>query len=287
MLPIVLGLIGLVIDVVLVVAIHSFTSFDLSSFSLFYIVPVGAIITGALASLGYYFGILKSNLKASKTVRSIGFIITLVGFVAIQYGFYHTAYMDENNDLNFKMKGEHISNVIGDPEEPINFISFTKEMVNSRVISFSNRGRALFDIEGVKVVNWIFYLLDFVGMLAGSFIARMVVIGDKKYCDNCKRYMKDKKFGMFSTSNYERLDRMKAITYANPDEIAAPFQDDGCAINSEHYDVYLHWCTTCNSGYLQLQYMELNSKNNLSNNEAKNIEIPINSSITQMVKQFS
>jgi hypothetical protein len=61
--------------------------------------------------------------------------------------------------------------------------------------------------------------------------------------------MKDKKLCMFSTSNYERLDRMKAIAYANLEEFAALFQNDDCINNSEHYDVYLHWCTACNNGY--------------------------------------
>lgn len=288
LLIILLGLIGLVIDVVLVVAIHSFTSFDLSSFSLFFIVPVGAILIGALASLGYYFGVLKANIKVSKTIQIIGLIITFVGFVAIQYGFYHTAYIDYNDNLNFKMEGEHISNyVIGETEEPVNFISFTKLSVNTRVISFTNRGSKGFEVEGNKVVNWIFYIIDFVGMLAGSFFTRVFVIGDKKYCDNCRRYLKAKKISMFSTSNLERIDRMKAIAYANPEDITALLQTDGCSPKGEHYDVYLHRCTSCNNGYVQLQYMELDSKKNLSVNKEKSIDIQIGASTAQMINQLA
>ena len=158
MLFLLLGLLGLIVNVVVFVALHSFTSFDLTGFSLFYVVPVGSILIGALSSVGYYFGILKSNKKTSNGVRWIGILIALVSFVAIQYGYYFTAYLDDHMNLNYKMEEEHVSNfVIVDTEEEINFISFTKECVNSRSMSFSNRGRQFMEVEGNKIVNWIFY----------------------------------------------------------------------------------------------------------------------------------
>ncbi|HOM02044.1 MAG TPA: hypothetical protein PLH43_04365 [Acetivibrio sp.] len=63
MLSFILGAITLVLSVVLAVAIHSFTSFDLMSFSFFYVIPVGSIFIGTIACLGYYWGFLISNKK--------------------------------------------------------------------------------------------------------------------------------------------------------------------------------------------------------------------------------
>jgi len=175
-----LGLIGAFIAAALVVVIHSFTSFDLSSFSLFFVVPVGAMVTGTLGCLGYYFGVLKQNVKQTKVIRWTGIVIALICFVVVQYGFFYTAYLDENMDLNFKMQGEHVSlYAIGDSDEPINFFTFTQEMVNSRVISFSRRGREILEVEGNKVVNWIFYVVDLIGALLGALFARSLVLGTK------------------------------------------------------------------------------------------------------------
>jgi hypothetical protein len=284
MLFIFLGLIGLAIDVVLVVAINSFTSFDVSTFSLFFIVPVGAMAIGALASLGYYIGILKSNKKISRSIRYIGYVFALVCFIAIQYGFYHTAYVGEDNVLNYKMKGEHISNYyMHDSDEPMNFISFTTESVNARVISFSNSGRNSIDVEGVKVVNWIFFAIDFLGMLAGSLFTRLLMFGDKKYCDNCKKYMKNKKLSIFSTSDTEKLNRLQSIAYANSEEIMALIQNDVTATNGDHYEFHLQWCPVCKHGYLQLKYMELDSNKKPNNKADKNIDIRVDSRIVQTI----
>ncbi|MBP7176681.1 MAG: hypothetical protein KBA53_10795 [Thermoclostridium sp.] len=281
-----LGLIGAFVAAVLVVAIHSFTSFDLSSFSLFFVVPVGAIVTGGLGTLGYYLGVLKTNIKITKAIKWTGIVIALVCFILVQYGFYYTAYLDENMDLNFKMQGEHISlYAIGESDEPINFFTFTQEMVNSRVISFSRRGRQLFEVEGNKVVNWIFYLVDFLGVLLGAFFARFLVIGNKKYCDNCKRYMKQKDLLKFSVQDTERVIRFKNITQMQPQEISALVHSDGIPVEGEHYDIHLDWCKECNAGFIQLKYMELDSKNKPSHNEGKSIEIPVDSKVTQAILQ--
>lgn len=283
---ILLGIIGALLAAVLVVAINSLTSFDLSSFSLFFIVPVGAMVTGSLACLGYYLGVLKTNVQITKTIKWVGIVMALICFIVVQYGFYSTAYLDENMDLNFKMQGDHVSlYVIGDSEEPINFFTFTQEMVNSRVISFSNRGRQVFEVEGNKVVNWIFYLVDFLGVLLGAYFARTLVIGNKKYCDNCRRYMKQKDLMKFSVQDAERVIRFKTITNLQPQEITSLVHNDGIPAEGEHYDVHLDWCETCSAGYIQLKYMELDSKKKPRHNEEKSIEIPIGSQITQVILQ--
>ena len=103
-------------------------------------------------------------MKVTKAIQILSIVITILCFVLIQYGFYYTAYLDENMDLNYKMQGEHVSNyVIGDSEDPVNFFSFTKLIVNSRVISFSNKGRQLLEVSGNKVVNWFSMQLTFWG----------------------------------------------------------------------------------------------------------------------------
>lgn len=288
MLSAILGLIGLIITVVFVVALHSLTSFNLNSFSLFFIVPVGAIATGSLACLGYYYGILKSNIKVTKAIRYIAIIIACVCFVAIQYGYYYTAYIDENYILNYKMQGEHVSNFfLADSDEPLNFVSFTVYMVNSSVISFSRRATQLAVLEGNKILNWVFYAIDFLGMLAGAFFARQLVLGEKKYCDNCKRYMKHKNLLKFPAHDNERLTRFRSISNADSQEIVALIEDDGNTFDEDYFEVKLHYCDVCNSGILELQYMELGSKNKVKHIEEKSVEVAISSNIVREMKQHT
>lgn len=283
MLALIFGLIGLLIDVVFVVALHSWTSFDLSAFSLFFVVPIGAIVIGGLACLGYYIGILKSNMKVTKAIQILSIVITILCFVLIQYGFYYTAYLDENMDLNYKMQGEHVSNyVIGDSEDPVNFFSFTKLIVNSRVISFSNKGRQLLEVSGNKVVNWIFYAVGFLGMLAGAFLAQAVII-DKKYCDKCKKYMKQKELLKFPAHDTEKVNRFKSIVNIYPQEMEALMHSGNTTVQEDHYEVIMDWCDVCNDGYLRLQFMEMEAKNKFNLNIKKSIDIPINSHVTQQI----
>jgi len=41
----------------------------------------------------------------------------------------------------------------------LNFISFTKLMVESRTISFYHRSRTIGEVKGNAVVNWIFFIM--------------------------------------------------------------------------------------------------------------------------------
>jgi hypothetical protein len=174
---------------------------------------------------------------------------------------------------------------MGDSDEPINFFTFTQEMVNSRVISFSRRGRQLLEVEGNKVVNWIFYVVDFLGVLLGAYFARTLVIGSKKYCDNCMRYMKQKDLLKFSIRDQERVIRFKTIANLQPQEITSLVHNDGIPVEGEHYDIHMDWCENCNAGYIQLKYMELDSKKKPKHNEAKSIEVPVDSRVTQAILQ--
>lgn len=285
MLSILFGLVSAFITAVICVVIHSFTRFDFSSFSIFFIIPIGSMTIGTIGCLGHYIYILKANIKTSKATRWVGIVIALICFVAVQYGFYRTAYLDENMNLNYKMQGDHISEYpMDDSNEPMNFITYTKLMINLRTYSFSNKGRQLFEVEGNKIVNWIFFGIDVLGALVGAFIAEAFVIGSKKYCDNCSKYMTKQQLLKFSTSDKDRLLYFKRIAEIEPREIIHLVKGD-VAVTGEYYDVSLEHCESCNAGYLHLDYMELDSKNKPKVNEEKSIEIPIDSSITQSIIQ--
>lgn len=275
MLGIILGLISLILSVLLAVVIHSTTSFDIMSFSLFFIVPVGSIFFGAVACLGYYWGFFITNKKIDSWLLLIGLLIPLIAYTGTQYGYYATAYMDENMTLNYKMEGEHISNyVFGDSVEPLNFISYTKLMVESSVISFSRRTHTIGEVEGKPVVNWIFFTIDGLGSIFGSLMALGLVIRNKKYCDDCKRYMKNKSIFKFLATDLDRTIRFQDIDNLSPDKIKELLPTIAVG-KEEHYEIIVHWCEACDNGYLVMQYMEKDSKGNMTENDKKSKEFKI------------
>lgn len=266
MLGIILGLISLILSIVLAVAIHSNTSFDIMSFSVLFIIPVGSIFIGTIACLGYYWGLLLSNKKISSLFFIIGFLIPLLAYAGTQYGYYATAYLDENMQLNYKMEGEHISNyAIGDSDEPLNFISYLKLEVESRVISFSRRTRTIAEVKGNPAVNWIFFFTDGLGSIFGSLIAYGFVIKNKKYCDDCKRYMKNKSILKFPVTDIDRTIMFQDIDKLSPDKIKELLPTTSVG-NEEHYKIVVHRCETCDNGYLEMLYMEKDSKGRITEN---------------------
>lgn len=279
MLGIILGLISLALSVLLAVGIHSSLSFDIMSLSIFFIVPMGSIIIGGIASLGYYWGLFVTNKKIDSWYLLVGLMIPIIAYGATQYGYYATAYMDDNMTLNYKMEGEHISNFsIGDSDEPINFFSYTKLMVESQVITFTSRRHTLGVVEGNPVANWIFFIIDGLGSVFGSFMAFGLVVRNSKYCDECKRYMKQKSLFKFAATDLDRTIRFQDIDNLSPEKIKQLLPTTA-VYDEEYYEVIVHWCETCVNGYLEMQYMEKNSKGNMIENDkkSKNFKISPNS----------
>lgn len=284
MLALILGLISAIVAIVLAVGVNSLFSFDLTSFTLFFIVPVGAIFIGAIACWGYYFGLLKSNLKITKVNKLIGVLLALLTFLGTQFGVYMTTYVDDDGIINNKMEGVHISECFIEEStgEPINFISFTKIMVESQTISFSNRGRNLFEVEGNPIVNWIFFGINVIGMIIGSLVVRTLVMGSKKYCDDCKKYMKQKNINKYSANDQETIQKLKAINTLSAEEIRAIVglakYDSGA-----HFDVNIDWCEECNAGFLQLKYMQPEKKGKFNHVAANSIEVKLSATVVRTI----
>jgi len=180
-------------------------------------------------------------------------------------------------NLNYKMVGEHISNyAIGDSEEPLNFISFTKLMVESRTISFYHRSRTIGEVKGNAVVNWIFFIIDGLGSIFGSVMAYWLVLRDAKYCNDCKRYMKKKSILKFLATDIDRTIKFQDIDNLSSDEIKDLFLPTNVGKN-EHYEIIVYWCQECDKGYLKMKYMGKKSKGKIEENLSKSKEFEISS----------
>jgi len=80
MLGLILGTITLILSVLLAVAIHSFTSFDVMSFSVFYIIPMGSICIGTIACLGIIWACLQATKSLSQSIYD-WFVIPILSYI--------------------------------------------------------------------------------------------------------------------------------------------------------------------------------------------------------------
>lgn len=282
MLALFFGLITLAIAIAITVGINSYFSFDLMSFSIFFILPLGSIVVGTIASFGYHFGSYLSNKKIDSWRLLLGLVIPIIAFIGVRYGYYATAYLDDDMNLNYKMIGEHVSNYsIEDSEEPLNFVSFTKLMVESSTISFTYRRRNMVNIEGKPVVNWIFFLIDLIGSVVGSLMAMGLVIRGRNYCENCERYMKkQKELFSFPIGDVDTFIKMQDIKTLSSERIKS-FLSCKASNNEEHYDVFINWCDKCFEGYINMKCFQRDSRGRLVENDKNNKDIKVSSDIVK------
>lgn len=196
-----LSLLGTIIVVVL---FNHLTGYSIQGFSFFFIIPLGALLVGAAASCGLFFGLLKDNKPVTKEHYIAGAVIGLVAFFGIYYVDYKTTYLDANNNVNYSFQGDPISSYELDGE-PITFGKFLS-LTTSGKQQFYFHGRPVGgEVDTGKGFGSFMQIIEILAaMIAGAGVG-LTIVGDKTYCDNCKKYMKDRTMLKFSIDKYEEV----------------------------------------------------------------------------------
>ncbi|MFA7676259.1 MAG: hypothetical protein WCY28_02520 [Candidatus Shapirobacteria bacterium] len=255
------SLIGFLATIVLVVLFNHITGFEIHSFSLFFIIPVGGLLVGAGASAGFFYGQIKYHKPIRKNQYLIGALLGFIAFFGVYYVSYLTTYVAPDNEINYSFEGDHISNFEIDGER----ITFSKylEINNQAESQFYFRGRPMGEgIETGGIVNSIFFYLQLLAsILAGAGVG-LVMVGDRKYCDKCKRYTEQKELLKFNVDQYEQviLELTKSIN--NPSALKKSIEK--LALKEEKViafaQVELQYCPNCYESCLIIKIMKLNSK---------------------------
>lgn len=164
------GLITTICVVLFVAAVGHFTGFNLFSFSLWLVVPVGALLCGALALSGFYIVSHRVHLKAR-----LWMFVPLISLAAFAYlSIYYIEYIwMETTD------GISVSS----------FISFREYLdiaITSQTIYAGRGARAQADLGDA---GYWFAALDFVGFVVGGawiYIALQV----SRACHTCGQYLR-------------------------------------------------------------------------------------------------
>lgn len=104
---ILLGVISTAITIFIAIATIAFTGYYLHSFSLFFVIPIGALLAGALCSSGLFLGLHFCRRKSVTFHNFIALCLGVIGFLGIYYGLYATAYVSSDMKINHTFEGEH------------------------------------------------------------------------------------------------------------------------------------------------------------------------------------
>jgi hypothetical protein len=162
-----IGLVSFVLTVALAAKIEFFTMM------LWAVVPIGAFVTGSLAASGYYFGMVKLNIRPSKTTA----VIMLAVAAMVQTALYYTQYA-----MAVTEDGRSVREFIG-------FLPYINSTLTHAQYGLHLYGARVGSSPEVGVFGYVIAFLQFLALVAGGGIV-FVLLADKPYCNDCRKFLK-------------------------------------------------------------------------------------------------
>lgn len=254
------ALLSLAGTIIIVVLFNHLTGYQLHTFALWFIIPVGGLIVGAAAASGLFYGHLKENKPVGVREYVIGAIMGLVAFYGINYVSYLTTYVDENKDINYSFKGDPISTYELDGE-PITFSKFRELTKESSSQSVYFHGRTT-DVDTGKTANSIIDVLQVLASGLAGVLVGFAIAGNKRYCEKCKKYTKGKILFKFDPDRYEEI--LNSMIAAANNSIVLQKIIAETKLSKEKPDAYIQveidYCPDCHDSLLVTRVFKQNAK---------------------------
>lgn len=245
------------------------SGFSIHNFNLWFIIPAGGLIEGALCGIGIFLYLMKKNLKISaKHIISSG-LIAFIAFWAITYFTYASTYID-NGKVNNIFKGEHISNYMYNDRKVFTFSNYLNYQFENAETSIQYRGRNVGSSTNLgKGINKVSFYVSSLGFLIGGLAVGLIFLGNTVYCDKCKRYMKERKLFDFTYSEWSKevSDLQYALQGTREDFENFVRKERVMTESLEPYiSVTLAYCNSCKDAFIIFKFMEVkkNSKGDLT-----------------------
>lgn len=165
------GLVTSLLTTAILVVSNNLTGFDLFTLSIFVVIPVGAILSGGLASSGYYFGSLYFHQRPTIILLIQMVIIAAFTNLLIYYLEYATLVLEN---------GVKISN----------FLSFQDYLNISLTESHYKLGKkAAIDLGAVGSFGYLLAFIQFIGFMLGGACVYVYLL-QKTFCEKCHKYFR-------------------------------------------------------------------------------------------------
>lgn len=164
------GLVTSVLTALAVVVLSKMTGVDFFTFSVWVVVPAGALITGFAAASGYYFGSLYFHKRADLSLLVQMLAIAGLTQLLIYYMGYSTLVLDD---------GRRVSD----------FIPFGQYLTVSLTSAHYRIGHGTMDTGEVGSFGYILATFQFVGFLVGGLTVYRLLT-TKPICEKCNLYLR-------------------------------------------------------------------------------------------------
>ena len=237
------GLIWAIIIGLIIYLFGSSTDFYIQSVSVFYILPIFAIVIGGVASAGLYFcyKLLKIQPNNSVLIWTLG--NSLVVAVTIYQLFAYRAAAES-------------------------LIAFLNDyLTNQQTTIFYRTAVNSVTFDSGYVLNSISLGIEFIGYFIGGFIA-YILISSRKYCATCEEYFKVKQLKTYLNLTPDTIcgvlekesDIAKAFSII--DQKASHVETIG--LRKLHTSLNFHYCPICFNSELELKSEEFDTTSNKS-----------------------
>lgn len=277
---IIFGLLTLVVSILLPSAILYFTEFELLHFSMFFIIPVGAIVIGYICGYGYYKGLFLSNKYISKIQIVIGVILSVICMFGIEYVCYQFIRIDPvTNEMIYGFTGDHISNYYLDDFGQLTFFNYIRFKIENTPISFSYKARSIGTVSN-PIICWIFNIIDYLGVTLGVIFAALYQ-KRHEYCHTCKLYKKKKQlFEIPLSEGAEYIQKLEEAKLSNDSSekissLLNSYHGDNGLKKQEHYDCEMIYCSSCRTAKLCFTRYMLNSKKQIEKDNSYEYSLDI------------
>ncbi|MGG3510297.1 hypothetical protein ABES58_33105 [Paenibacillus lautus] len=279
-----IGLIGMLLSVVIAIGILSLTDFELYSYSILFVLPLGAIALGMISTSVYTWRIVSRGYKPSRQHYAVSLLMAFITFFLIQYGEYQTTYVTEDHTINHQFKGEPIRNYTDAQENVLTFPNYLAFKLKTGETSFIHRGGEVIEMNSSSGSNWFSWSLSLVGFLLGSTFPGWFSQQGTLHCTACKRaYVTEHKLGELTFERVTELhdvlvqeiqsDNFNAfIDIVNRYDI---FKNNEAHDLQETYVINIGVCPNCNHGYVIMRhYSRIDAEGGSFSEDNKKIVLP-------------
>lgn len=253
------GLISMIVALLADYFLMVLLDVSFNSFNLWFIIPIGGGVVGALCGLGIFLYLKKMNIKASAKHFIASGLIAFIGFWSINYFTYASTYID-NGKVNNTFKGEHISNFMYNDTESFtfgNYLNYRFENAESVMTFIAIKTGD--PVKFGKGYNKTSFYISMLGFILGGLSIGLIVLGDKAYCDKCKKYMLERKLYDFTYSDWddEVIGLQNALQVTKEEFNIFVKRERVMPSNPEPYiRVVLTHCPVCKDAFITLKFMQ-------------------------------
>ena len=169
-----IGAVTSLVTATILVAVERLTGFSFYTFAFWFVIPVGAILSGFAAATGYYLGARLFNHKPTKILLLNMVVISIATFFLIHFSSYYFLTVEDKPVRDY-----------------ISFFDFLRIELSHASIQFGIRAH---DIgEPVELGGWgyLYAALQVIGFAAGG-LAVFSYLNSVPYCEKCAKYLSAK-----------------------------------------------------------------------------------------------